>query len=232
MNQSTIERLIIATDNTPKGQIKGKKVSGDKQRKTELYWTDVNRILRKKEKRIRYETHRIEAQPDEADTALENIYYANYIGQKDITMLPVFNSAETITIFKREPQQQEEERDQFSAWDDPVWEEPVWEEPVWEEQGCDCQSVISDISDKEIAECTMQGFYIYMPSFNGEPSKYNKLQEKFKEIQLACDEYRRLQESYQLCTIKKSISDDESMSDDKSYDTYDYTYDSHGKYLR
>ena len=100
MNQSSIERLIIASDNTPKGQIKGKKVSGDKLRKTDLYWSDVNRILRKKEKRVRYETHRIPSQSNEQDDALENIHYANYLGKKDLLDLPQFNSEDTITISK------------------------------------------------------------------------------------------------------------------------------------
>ena len=225
MNSTTIERMIIATDNTPKGQVRGKKISGKRERRTQEYWTDVNRILRKKEKRVRFDTHRVEAQPDEADTNLENIHYANYLGQKDISVLPEFNSAESIIISKREPQQQEQERDEFSAWDEPVWEvaESVWEVP---EPGCDSQSELSDQSDVDIAECTMQGFYIYMPPFNGDPNKYNELQTKFKEIQLACNEYRRLQESYQLCSSSESISDDESC------DTNDYTYDSHGRYLR
>jgi hypothetical protein len=224
MNSTTIERMIIATDNTPKGQVRGKKISGKRERRTQEYWTDVNRILRKKEKRVRFDTHRVEAQPDEADTNLENIHYANYLGQKDISVLPEFNSAESITISKREPQQQEQVRDEFSAWDEPVWEVA--------ESGCDCQSELSDQSDGDIAECTMQGFYIYMPPFNGDPNKYNELQTKFKEIQLACNEYRRLQESYQLCSSSESISDEERISDDESCDTNDYTYDSHGRYLR
>jgi hypothetical protein len=201
MNSKTIERIMNSADNTPKGQVRGKKISGNKERKTKNYWSDVNRIVRKKEKKVRFSSHRIEEQPDEADIILENIHYADYLGQKDISDLPQFNSVETITISKKDPQQeqvqeQEQERDQFSAWDDPVWESE---------------------SNDHITGGTLEGIFLFMPQYNGNPEMYDLLQTKFKEVQTVARTYAYLLEAYKS---GNDISDNDS----------DYSYDSHGRY--
>jgi hypothetical protein len=190
MNQSTIERFIIATDNTPKGQIKGKKVSGNKQRKTELYWSDVNRIMRKKEKRVRYDTHRIPIQTNEQDDTLENIHYANYLGQKDIRDLPEFHSEDTITISKRTFPAEEEFCDHL---------------PVFEEEG--------ESSNGGYREDRL---YMRLPAFKGNPEReesYKNLQRKYMAIIDSHSDYMEQMFAYEC---EEYLSDEESI---RSYES-------------
>ena len=201
MNPSTIERFIIATDNTPKGQIKGKKVSGNKQRKTELYWRDVNRIMRKKEKRVRYDTHRIPIQTNEQDDSLENIHYANYLGQKDLRDLPEFHSADTITISKRTFPAEEENWDHH-----PAFEEEICEHlPVFDEED----------------ECSNGGYredslYMRLPAFKGNPEReesYKNLQRKYMAIIDSHSDYMEQMFAYEC---EEYLSDEESI---RSYES-------------
>jgi len=209
MNTSTIQRIINSAYNTPKGRVHSKKINGSKERRTQEYWSNVNRISRKKAKRVRYTTHRIEAQPDKADTALENIHYANYLCQKDISVLPQFNCQETITISKRELVQQPEERDQFSAWDDPVLESEA------------LSNYSSDDDDSSVIKGgTLEAFFLHMPEYGGNPEMYELLQKKFMEARLACQAYRELEDAYKL-------DDNESICS-----SVDYSYDSHGRYVK
>jgi hypothetical protein len=190
MNQSSIERLIIASDNTPKGQIKGKKVSGDKLRKTDLYWSDVNRILRKKEKRVRYETHRIPSQSNEQDDALDNIHYANYLGKKDLLDLPQFNSEDTITISKRSLPEEEICEDSLPA--------------------------VKEENEFFIPEIIEDRLYMRLPPFKGNPDReeaHKMLERKYMEIIDAHAEYMEQMFAYEH---EEYLSDDESV---RSYDS-------------
>ena len=206
MNSSTIERLIINSNNTPKGLIKGKKISGAKKRKTTLYWTDVNRILRKKEKRIRYESPRIESIPDQSDDFLENIHYANYLGQKDISEPPPFHTAETIVLSKTNlypgigKKLDQEQIDQFSAWD----------MPVWEEQAYQCYE---EINEFQIPENTQERLFIRMPEFLGDEERYKNLQQKYNDLVDAHQEYMELMFAYEKAN---NFSDDDSI---RSYES-------------
>lgn len=212
MNQITIQRFIESSDKTPKGQVKGKKLSGKRERRTNQYWTDVNRILRKKEKKIRFSsTHRIESQPDEADELLNNIHYANYLGQKDLKFVPHYNSDDSIIISKYKFGENIECEDQISAEEVPVSKLEAGEGEIYN---------LATTTDR---------LYMYLPEFRGETrqdeeedaiycrdERYLELQRKYMEIIDLHAEYMESLYKYER-QIDREMADDDSI---KSYQSW------------
>jgi hypothetical protein len=170
MNSLNIEH-IMDKNNNRKNKLRVKKITGDKERKTDKYWKDVNRIFRKKTKKVRYETERISILPDPRDEMLENIYYANFLGYKEINFPPDFNEPEvSITVHR-------------------YWDEPKPSEKKEEEAYA---QVLEDSSENDSIIQTFSKDYLYirMPSFNG----HSWLQEDYKNLQF---KYTQLMDLYQ-----------------------------------
>lgn len=210
MNPITIQRFIESSIKTSKGQIKGKKISGKRERRTNQYWKDVNRILRKKQSKKKFNTtHRIEAQPEEGDIALENIHFANYLGQKDLKYIPQYNSEEPIRLYKNDPSENIEYRDEFTAWDEPICRPLEGEGIVYNR------------------ERVVERLYIVLPEFKGETyylkeydqhicadEKYLELQRKFYEIIDLHADYMDQMYQYER---DQELSDDDSV---RSYQSW------------
>lgn len=65
------------TDESAKSHSKGKKARNTKQ-----YWAGETARARRKQGKVRYDTHRRDEQPNEQDEELENIHFANFLGDK------------------------------------------------------------------------------------------------------------------------------------------------------
>jgi hypothetical protein len=78
---SIITRLQEQYDSSNKSY-KGKIMSGDKMRRTDDYWLKTRNSERRKQTKVRHDTHRREEQPDAEDQRLEDIHFANFLGSK------------------------------------------------------------------------------------------------------------------------------------------------------
>ena len=84
MNPTLIERIVIQSESSDKSHSnsKGRKHSGKKARNTKQYWDWAGECSRRKQSKVRYDTHRREEQPDERDELLQDIHFANFVGDK------------------------------------------------------------------------------------------------------------------------------------------------------
>jgi hypothetical protein len=84
MNPTLIERIVIKSESSEKSHSKSKggKHSGKKARNTKQYWSNESARQRRKQDKVRYDTHRREEQPDERDELLQDIHFANFVGDK------------------------------------------------------------------------------------------------------------------------------------------------------
>jgi len=82
------ENLFNFNINKPgKKSEKPKQGRADKLRRTDDYWLKTHNAERRKQTKVRHDTHRREEQPDERDLQLEDIHFANFLGVKDITYI-------------------------------------------------------------------------------------------------------------------------------------------------
>jgi len=91
-NMNAIERLEYHYDSSTIKSHKGKIMSGARERATKRYFKDAAARSRRKQGKTNYDTFRRDEQPDEEDTQLENIHYANFLGLKDITYSVPYNN--------------------------------------------------------------------------------------------------------------------------------------------
>lgn len=82
MNPTLIERIYIQSESSDKSHSKGGKHSGKKARNTKQYWAGEKARARRKQGKVSYDTHRREEQPDERDEILQDIHFANFVGDK------------------------------------------------------------------------------------------------------------------------------------------------------
>lgn len=87
---SIITRIQEQYDSSNKSY-KGKTMSGDKMRRTDDYWLKTHNAERRKQTKVRHDTHRREEQPDERDLQLEDIHFANFLGSKREDGMPYNN---------------------------------------------------------------------------------------------------------------------------------------------
>lgn len=80
---NSIDRLEQQYDSSEKS-FKCKIVSGKKERATNQYFKDAAARSRRKQGKTNYDTFRRDEQPNEEDLWLEDIYFANFLGLKDI----------------------------------------------------------------------------------------------------------------------------------------------------
>jgi len=78
------ENLFNFNRNKPgKKSEKPKQGRADKMRRTDDYWLKTHNAERRKQTKVRHDTHRREEQPDKRDLQLEDIHFANFLGIKD-----------------------------------------------------------------------------------------------------------------------------------------------------
>ena len=91
MTSIITERLQEQYDSSNKSY-KGKIMSGRKERATKQYFKDTAAHARRKQGKTRFDTHRREEQPDEEDLWLEDLHFANFLGEKDAGGVPYNNT--------------------------------------------------------------------------------------------------------------------------------------------
>jgi hypothetical protein len=89
---NAIESLEYHYDSSIIKSHKGKIMSGARERATKRYFKDAATRSRRKQGKTNYDTFRRYDQPDEEDTQLENIHYANFLGLKDIAYRVQYNN--------------------------------------------------------------------------------------------------------------------------------------------
>jgi hypothetical protein len=70
------------TNKPGKKSEKPKRGRADKMRRTDEYWLKTHNAERRKQTKVRHDTHRREEQPDAEDIRLEDIHFANFLGSK------------------------------------------------------------------------------------------------------------------------------------------------------
>jgi hypothetical protein len=63
-----------------------------KLHRTDDYWLKMHNAERRKQTKVRHDTHRREEQPDAEDIRLEDIHFANFLGVKDADGAPYNNT--------------------------------------------------------------------------------------------------------------------------------------------
>jgi hypothetical protein len=61
-------------------------------RRTDDYWLKMHNAERRKQTKVRHDTHRREEQPDAKELRLEDIHFGNFLGSKDINGIPYNNA--------------------------------------------------------------------------------------------------------------------------------------------
>ena len=83
MNISTVYRMYEESESTGRHRFGGKKpINGDKRRRCEDYNLKRSNYVRRKQQKVRYDTWRRQEMNNEEDEKLENIHYANFLGDK------------------------------------------------------------------------------------------------------------------------------------------------------
>jgi hypothetical protein len=87
------ENLFNFKTNKPgKKSEKPKRGRADKMRRTDDYWLKTHNAERRKQTKVRHDTHRRDEQPDERDLWLEDIHFANFLASKDADGVPYNNT--------------------------------------------------------------------------------------------------------------------------------------------
>jgi hypothetical protein len=170
------DNLFNFKSNLGKKSEKPKPGRSAKLHRTDDYWLKMHNAERRKQTKVRHDTHRREEQPDAKELRLEDIHFGNFLGSKDINGIPYNNAHidEPVNIIecdmylKAEPsknvaeeEQPEEEGDTFNygSWAPQISREPntKWHmnlhyEP--ETQSLNCYSTIKRGRDEEEEEQT------------------------------------------------------------------------------
>lgn len=91
MNSAIINRLQDQYDSSNKAY-KGKIMSGAKERATKRYFKNTASLERRKQTKVRHDTHRRDEQLDDRDLWLEDLHFANFLGVKDAVGVPYNNT--------------------------------------------------------------------------------------------------------------------------------------------
>lgn len=85
------DNLFNFKSNLGKKSEKPKPGRSAKLHRTDDYWLKMHNAERRKQTKVRHDTHRREEQPDAADQRLEDIYFANFLGSKCEDGIPYNN---------------------------------------------------------------------------------------------------------------------------------------------
>jgi len=170
------DNLFNFKSNLGKKSEKPKPGRSAKLQRTDDYWLKMHNAERRKQTKVRHDTHRREEQPDAEDLRLEDIHFANFLGSKCEDGIPYnqnyidepVNIVECDSYLKPEPsknvaekEQPEEEGDSYNygSWAPQISREPntklhmnLHYEP--ETQSLDCYSTIKRGRDEEEEEQT------------------------------------------------------------------------------
>jgi len=94
MNYTVIEQLFRDSESSVKQKYDRKKkpINGDKRRRCEKYIRQHAEYSRRKQQKINYDTWRREELMNEKDEKLQTLYYANFLGDKDVKSIASYNS--------------------------------------------------------------------------------------------------------------------------------------------
>jgi hypothetical protein len=94
MNYTVIEQLFRDSESSVKQKYDRKKkpINGDKRRRCEKYIRQHAEYTRRKQQKINYDTWRREELMNEKDEKLQTLYYANFLGDKDVKSIASYNS--------------------------------------------------------------------------------------------------------------------------------------------
>ena len=82
-NINAVLRMFHDSESTGRHRFGGKKpFNGDKRRRCEEYGLKKSNYVRRKQEKVRYDTWRREEISDEIDEKLQNLHYANFLGDK------------------------------------------------------------------------------------------------------------------------------------------------------
>ena len=171
------DNLFNFKSNLGKKSEKPKPGRSAKLHRTDDYWLKMHNAERRKQTKVRHDTHRREEQPDAEDLRLEDIHFANFLGlprsedgipYNNVHIDEPVNLIECDSYLKAEPsknvaeeEQQEEEGNTYNygSWAPQISREPntKWHmnfhyEP--ETQSLDCYSTIKRGRDEEEEEQT------------------------------------------------------------------------------
>ena len=135
------DNLFNFKSNLGKKSEKPKPGRSAKLHRTDDYWLKMHNAERRKQTKVRHDTHRREEQPDAEDLRLEDIHFANFLGSKDINGIPYNNAHidepvnlnecdtyDTVETSKNVPEkeQPEEEGDSYNygSWAPQISREP------------------------------------------------------------------------------------------------------------
>jgi hypothetical protein len=86
------DNLFNFKSNLGKKSEKPKPGRSAKLHRTDDYWLKMHNAERRKQTKVRHNTHRREEQPDAEELRLEDIHFANFLGSKDINGIPYNNA--------------------------------------------------------------------------------------------------------------------------------------------
>ena len=86
------DNLFNFKSNLGKKSEKPKPGRSAKLHRTDDYWLKMHNAERRKQTKVRHDTHRRDEQPDERDLRLEDIHFANFLGSKDADGMPYNNT--------------------------------------------------------------------------------------------------------------------------------------------
>jgi hypothetical protein len=135
------DNLFNFKSNLGKKSEKPKPGRSAKLHRTDDYWLKMHNAERRKQTKVRHDTHRREEQPDAKELRLEDIHFGNFLGSKDINGIPYNNAHidEPVNIIEcdmylkpessknvAEEEQPEEEGDTFNygSWAPQISREP------------------------------------------------------------------------------------------------------------
>ena len=100
MNVSSIYRMYEESESTGRHRFGGKKpINGDKRRRCEDYNLKRSNYVRRKQQKVRYDTWRRQEMNNEEDERLDNIHYANFLGDKYDKYDTPYNSSDVSVEF-------------------------------------------------------------------------------------------------------------------------------------
>jgi hypothetical protein len=112
MNAVTIQRIFNQSESSGKHRYGGKKpINGDKRRRCEEYDLKKSNQVRRKQTKVNYDTWRRLEMPCEEDERLENIHYANFLGDKYGNNGTYYNNGLSVNLRYCDSMREEEQQD-------------------------------------------------------------------------------------------------------------------------
>ena len=95
MNYTVIEQIFRDSESSVKQKYDRKKkpINGDKRRRCEKYIRQNAEYTRRKQQKVNYDTWRREEIMNEKDEKLQTMYYANFLGDKDVKCIANYNES-------------------------------------------------------------------------------------------------------------------------------------------